>query len=310
MFKKVLSIFLVTFFLIQCELPDPLDDTPPVVQITSPEQNAVITENFTLIIEANDNDKIKRVWANIAGERSADISSRPYEIAVDISDINDGLAHSIVAFAEDDAGNVAFTERSVIVGEAPDVTPPSILLLYPINNTQVSGTINIIADIYDNVGVISAEFFIDGILENTDIIAADGWSTSWDASSAGSGSHSIYIKAYDAQNNVGTSSLINVTVMSTVDNIPPEILITYPINNSTVSGIINVAADISDNVAVTRAEFFIDGILEDTDTNGTNGWSTSWDANSAGSGTHSFYVKAYDAQNNVGTSTLITVTVL
>ena len=212
MFKNILLMVCTALFITQCELPDPLDDIAPVVQITSPEENAIITENFTLTIEAYDNEKIRRVWANIAGERTNDLTTAPYQVDVDISDINDGLLHTIVAFAEDDAGNVDFVQRSYIIGEAADTSPPSIVLLYPINNTQVSGLVNIIADINDNVGVTSAEFFVDGILEDTDVNGADGWATTWEADTTMTGAHSIYIKAYDAANNVGTSTLVTVTI--------------------------------------------------------------------------------------------------
>jgi hypothetical protein len=74
-----------------------------------------------------------------------------------------------------------------------------------------------------------------------------------------------------------------------------------------VSGATTVTASASDNVGVTRVEFYLDGVLQSTDT--TSPYSWSWTTTSASNGSHSVVAKAYDAAGNVGTSPAVTVTV-
>jgi len=69
-----------------------------------------------------------------------------------------------------------------------------------------------------------------------------------------------------------------------------------------------VTASASDNVGVTRVEFYIDGGLSGTDT--TSPYSFSWNTTGLVDGSsHTIQSKAYDAANNVGSSTTISVTV-
>jgi beta-lactamase superfamily II metal-dependent hydrolase len=91
------------------------------------------------------------------------------------------------------------------------------------------------------------------------------------------------------------------------DTIPPTTSITAPLNGATVSGTTSVTASASDNVGVTKVEFYLDGALKSTDT--TSPYSWSWDTTTATNGAHSLTSKAYDAALNVGTSTAVNVTV-
>lgn len=91
------------------------------------------------------------------------------------------------------------------------------------------------------------------------------------------------------------------------DTQAPTTSITAPTNGATVSGIVNVTANASDNVGVTRVEFWLDGVIKSTDTTSPYAWS--WDTATSANGAHSIVSKAYDAANNVGTSATINVTV-
>jgi Bacterial Ig domain len=91
------------------------------------------------------------------------------------------------------------------------------------------------------------------------------------------------------------------------DTTPPTVSITAPLNGATVSGTVSVTATASDNVGVTKVEFYLDGALQSTDT--TSPYSWSWDTTSATNATHTLTAKAYDAALNVGTSTAVSVTV-
>ena len=91
------------------------------------------------------------------------------------------------------------------------------------------------------------------------------------------------------------------------DTTAPTTSITAPANGATVSGTTSVTASASDNVGVTKVEFYLDGALKSTSTASPYSWS--WDTTTAANGSHSLVSKAYDAANNVGTSATVTVTV-
>ncbi len=91
------------------------------------------------------------------------------------------------------------------------------------------------------------------------------------------------------------------------DITPPTTSITAPLAGATVSGTTSVTASASDNVGVTKVEFYLDGILQSTDT--TSPYSWSWNTTTATNGSHSLTSKAYDAALNVGTSAAVGVTV-
>ena len=91
------------------------------------------------------------------------------------------------------------------------------------------------------------------------------------------------------------------------DTTKPTTSITSPANGATVSGTITVTASASDNVGVTKVEFYVDGALKATDT--TSPWSFSWNTTTATPGTHSLTSKAFDAAGNFQTSSAVSVTV-
>jgi len=105
----------------------------------------------------------------------------------------------------------------------------------------------------------------------------------------------------------GISWIANGTGGGGGDTTAPTVSITAPLNGATVVGTVAINATASDNVGVTKVEFYVDGALKSTDT--TSPYSYSWDSTSVANGSHSLTAKAYDAALNVGTSTAIGVTV-
>ena len=89
----------------------------------------------------------------------------------------------------------------------------------------------------------------------------------------------------------------------------PEVSITEPADNSTVSGIVEIKATATDNEEVTKVEFYVDEELKGTDETATDSeYSYTWDARDEIPGSkHTIQAKAYDVTDNVGESSVITV---
>jgi serine protease len=87
------------------------------------------------------------------------------------------------------------------------------------------------------------------------------------------------------------------------DTTPP----TASASESGTSGTITLSATASDNVGVTKVEFYVDSVLKGTDT--TSPYSMTLDSTTLSNASHSLVAKAYDAAGNVGSSSAVNFTI-
>jgi hypothetical protein len=78
-------------------------------------------------------------------------------------------------------------------------------------------------------------------------------------------------------------------------------------SESGTTGTITLSATATDNVGVTKVEFYIDGALVGSDT--TSPYSITYNSANLTNATHSLVAKAYDAAGNIGTSTAVSFSV-
>lgn len=184
----------------------------------------------------------------------------------------------------------------------PDTTPPTVSVTAPAANATVSGATTISATATDDVGISKVEFYVGGVLRDTDTSPA--YSTSFNMSSLAPGQYDIYARAYDTSNNATSSSLVRVTV---ADTTAPTVSLTSPTAGATLSGTTTLSANASDNVGVTKVEFYVDGTLRSTDT--VSPYTVSFDTTALTNASHSFTARAYDAANNNTNSAAVSATV-
>jgi len=94
---------------------------------------------------------------------------------------------------------------------------------------------------------------------------------------------------------------------STSDTTAPTASITAPAAGATVSGVVTVNVSASDNVAVTRVDFYVNNALAGTTS--TTPASFAWDTRALSDGAYNLVAKAYDTAGNVGPSPTVTVSV-
>jgi hypothetical protein len=238
-------------------------------------------------------------------------TAAPYAVSWNTTTTSDG-SHTLTAVARDAAGN-STTSAAVMVtvsnAPPPDTMPPSVSLTAPANGATVSNTITVSANASDNVGVVGVQFKLDGANLGTEDSSAP-YAISWDTTSASNGSHTLTAVARDAAGNSTTSAGITITVSNGAppDTTPPTVSLTEPANGATVSGIINVSANASDNVGVAGVQFKLDGVnlnAEDT----SSPYTTSWNTTATSNGSHTLTAVARDAAGNSSTSAAVTVTV-
>ncbi len=74
----------------------------------------------------------------------------------------------------------------------------------------------------------------------------------------------------------------------------PVVQITSPVDGATVSGPLVVTATATDDVGVSKVDFFVNGVLRTTDANGADGWTMPWDAGTVDGGAYTFTATATD----------------
>ena len=280
------------------------DVTAPTAEITAPAPGAPVKGTVTVNVDATDETGVMRVEIyRDSGILLGTDTSSPFSVEWDTADVPLG-DHTLYAEAYDQAGNIG-TSAAVVVSVRDNVAP-AVAVVAPASGSSVAGLVSIAADASDNHGVARVEFFLSS--QNPDILLGTDtegpFGLSWDSSVVTPGFYGLWAKAYDQEGNFAISDLVGVTVL---DSAPPTVSVTAPAAGSTVSGVATFTAEASDNVGVTRVEFFRDaGILLGTDT--TAPYSVTWDSTSA-PGDRTFYAKAYDQAGNAGTSAPVPVRV-
>ena len=193
------------------------------------------------------------------------------------------------------------------VSDTVDTIQPTTSVTSPLDASTVSGTLDVVVLASDNFGVSRVDMYRNNVLVGTK--TSTPFTFSWDTTHEENGQYSLQSKAYDASGNVGTSSLITVDVEnSDPDTIAPAVSITSPLDQGTVprKSTVTITASASDNTGVTKVEFYVNGVLECTDT--TDSYTYSWKVVAKPNVVYRLQAKAYDATGNVGSSALIEVT--
>lgn len=179
---------------------------------------------------------------------------------------------------------------SFTTSAGPDTVRPTLAVGSPAEGATVSGTVPVLITAADNVGVTRVEFSIDGVFRQTAMSAPFSWA--WNTAGLAPGPHRITVVAYDAVWNMDIVTR-TVSVAAAADTVAPALSITTPVNGAIVAGNVNVQAASTDNVGVTRAEFFVDGVFHSSDL--TAPYSFFWNAAAASKGSHVLTVVTYDA---------------
>lgn len=183
-----------------------------------------------------------------------------------------------------------------VAGGSTDTTPPSVAFAAPANNANVGGQVTLQANASDNIGVSKVEFY-DGISFIGSTSSAP-YAISWNATTATLGSHTLKAIAYDAAGNSATASTI-VNVQSAGDTTPPTVSFSAPTNNSTLSTATSLLVTASDNIGVSKVEFYDGATFLGSDSSAP--YAIIWNGSN---GTHTLKAIAWDAAGNQSSSSI------
>ncbi len=108
----------------------------------------------------------------------------------------------------------------------------------------------------------------------------------------------------------GTGSGTGTGGGTVTDTVPPTVSMTTPLNGSTVAGVVTIAANATDNVAVSSVQFKLDGTNLGSPVTGSGpSYAYSWNTAGAVDGSHIVTALASDAAGNTTLSAAISVNV-
>ncbi|MBI4127873.1 MAG: S8 family serine peptidase [Parcubacteria group bacterium] len=214
------------------------------------------------------------------------------------------------------------TGRYAPLGPAPDTTPPTVSITSPTQGATISGVVILSASAADNVAVERVEFYYHSQFIGVDYTSP--YTTEWDTTKVSNTSYNLIAKAYDQAGNIGISPVRTVTVNNILtptplptktktptDTTPPTVSITQPKTGSTVSkgASVTITATATDNVAVTKVEFYIGtSSLSLLCTDTTAPYSCLWKAPTISvREPYQIEARAYDAKGNRGVSSRVFV---
>lgn len=190
----------------------PTDTTPPTVAISAPLASATVSGSVPVSISAADNVGVSKVELRVNGALYATDTGSPFAFSWDSTKVANGMA-TLAAVAYDAAGNsttsapVAVNVANVVTKVAADTTPPSVVIVNPINGTVAKNALSVSASATDNSGAagITQSLYIDGVLKAT--ATGSSLNYSWNTRKVIAGAHTLQVVAQDAAGNSATSSV-------------------------------------------------------------------------------------------------------
>ncbi|MFW9958691.1 MAG: Ig-like domain-containing protein [Candidatus Odinarchaeota archaeon] len=177
--------------------------------------------------------------------------------------------------------------------------PPIVDILYPLENSLLSGYIEVQVNATDESGIDRVEFSVDDVLLHVD--STYPYTFTWDTTTLLDGVHLLNVTAWSDDLK---SNFHDIEV--TIDNTQPSLTINTPEEAEEVTGSVSISALTNDLSGIASVEFFLDGLSLFTDY--TSPYEYIWNTLSASDGVHNITCQAVDIARNVQfESCLVTV---
>ena len=230
---------------------------PPTVVLTEPQDGATAEERRTIILraDAKDDVRVESVRFVVNGEVAAVDFAAPYETVLTVP--GGGQQLTIEAVATDSAGNEGVSDPIGVAVEAN--SRPEVTLLTPQpGQSAVEGTpLTLAATASDDQAVARVEFWVNGVLRNTDTVAPYRfvYTIGFGATQA-----TVTALAYD---DIGPSEVAGPVVVPVVADQPPTAVVLSPADGAeVVEGTrVQIVAGVTDDVGISFVRFLVNDSL-------------------------------------------------
>ncbi|MBA2483876.1 MAG: S8 family serine peptidase [Nitrosomonas sp.] len=195
----------------------------------------------------------------------------------------------------------AVAAASAMIGT--DNKAPGVTIISP-NGGEVTGIVPVDINAFDDVGVVSAELWVNGQKIITDTLAP--FAFAWDSSKHAEGDYILQLHVFDAAGNQGVSQEVLVNVIAEgKDTTPPEITSFNLSDGMRLNQIQRISAVATDNETVVKMRLFINGrmVFESEGNTLTVDWRTR-SRRSRSSVTYFVTIEAVDQADNTTRKTV------
>lgn len=279
--------------------------SPSISMSANIDTNVSITSatTLTLTASATDNVGVTKVEFYDGLTLVSTVQNAPYKYSVNLNSSNNGTK-SFKSVAFDAAGNATISNSILVTIDIDVTSPTSVALSTDSSNITTAGIFTLTATAYDEKGIQKIEFYDGASLIKT--ATQSPFTHSVYVTSANNGTKSYTAKAFDAAGNYKISSAVSVKI--DIDTVAPSVSLTSSNMNVTAVGSITLTAAASDvGSGVTKVEFYDGSVLLNTDTTSPYTYVVNFNSNFIG--TKNYTAKAYDAANNLATSSIVSVNV-
>lgn len=214
-----------------------------------------------------------------------------------VSSFSGGLSKSVMGEA-----GVQLVADGAIPATPVDTTPPSVSLSVPTNTVMGTGGFILTATATDNAGVVSVAFYQNDSLLST--VTAPPFTHSVNFTFSDNGSYNYTAVASDAVGNTAVSNIQTVTV-AIPDATAPSVSLGANSTIFTSADTLILTATASDNVSVSRVDFYKNGVLVLGDVDAPFVYTENLSTNAS----HTYFARAFDDAGNSATSSSVNVVV-
>ena len=284
------------------------DTTPPVV--SSVTASGISSSGATIGWTTNEaaTSQVEYGTTTSYGSTTALDTTLGISHSVSLTGLSASTLYHYRVKSQDASGNLAISgDFTFTTGAPPDTTPPVISVVTASGLSTSGATITWVTNEpsdsqveygtttgYGNVTPINPS------LSTTHSVVLSGL--------LGGTLYHYRVKSKDASGNPAISADFTFSTLNApADAIPPTVSITAPLDNSAVTskGTITLQATASDNVGVTRVDFFVNGTLLSTDAAAP--YSATWKVPAKRNAIYTLSARASDAAGNTATAS-VTVT--
>ena len=150
-----------------------VDNTPPELELLTPEEDAILHDEVLLSAEATDAQQMDRVEFAVDDGEPGAVTEEPWELEFDSSELVAGT-HTVTATAYDAAGNETTVEREFLVDR-----PPVVAFVAPAEGAEVQGPVAVQAEAADDVDLMGVTLAVDGEAYGDLAMVRGIWEIQW-----------------------------------------------------------------------------------------------------------------------------------
>ena len=212
----------------------------PVVQVSLPAEEDVISTDFVITGVCFDDDEVKGIWWCLDDGREQFFECL-YGFAIDVplAAMTDN-EHSVTVYAEDIFG---VKGKPVTVNFMVSLKEPVASIVSPTEKEFVGGLVTVAGEASDANGIKGIQVSLDNGNSYNNGDGAEEWSYTFDSEVLPDGNHAVFIRVWDNCDIMSVySCLINV------DNSAPELTIDTPSDGMETTGPIYITGTVMDNM--------------------------------------------------------------